>query len=114
MGVRQVVSMKDYDILKDSKNVREMYKLLNDINLAKRKFFRVNMYSEQKGDLLIWYLWAKGAELIIDTIFLNTDDDSYVHKTPKKILQIEEREKMEVFGRLSPKMFSPPPPPPLS
>ena len=48
--------------------------------------------SENKGDLLIRYLWERSTYFILDVRVLNTDVVSYMNKTPEKILVMEEQE----------------------
>ena len=43
--------------------------------------------SEQKGDLLIRYLWSKGMDYILSMRVVNIDAASYVQKTLDKSLQ---------------------------
>ena len=42
--------------------------------------------SEQKGGLLIQGLWTRGMEFIMDMNVVNTDESSYLHNTPQKIM----------------------------
>ena len=43
--------------------------------------------TEQKGDLLLWYLWQNGTDSVHDMQVMNTDAESYWEKTPEKCLE---------------------------
>ena len=49
--------------------------------------------SGKKGNLLIWYLWHKGMDSVLYTIFVNIDAIFYQYWFPDKCLQIYEKEK---------------------
>ena len=43
--------------------------------------------TEQKGELLIWDLWANGTDSVHDMRVVNTDAKSYLEKSPKRCLE---------------------------
>ena len=53
--------------------------------------------TEQKGDLLIRYLWQQGTNSVNDMRVVNTDALSYVRRSPEKCLQEAEREENKMY-----------------
>ena len=69
---------------------------------------------EEKGDLLIWDLWQKGANSIHGMHVMNNEMYLYVQRDPMKFLQVLEKEKKQKYlenylqkkHHLSPFVFS--------
>ena len=53
--------------------------------------------TEQKGDLLIRYLWQQGTESVLDICVVNTDAQSHRTKDPERCLQEAERGKKRMY-----------------
>ena len=53
--------------------------------------------TEQKGDLLIRYLWQQGTDSVHDMRVMSTDALSYVCRSPEKCLQEAERGKKRMY-----------------
>ncbi len=53
--------------------------------------------SEERGDVLIRGLWARGTDCIIDVRITDTDSKSQRSKDPMKVLESHEREKKKKY-----------------
>ena len=53
--------------------------------------------TEQKGDLLIRYLWQQGTDSVHDMCGVNTDTLLYIRRSPEKCLQEAERGKKKMY-----------------
>ena len=53
--------------------------------------------TEQKGDLLIRYLWANGTDSVHDMRVMNTDAKSYWERSPERFLEEAERGKKKMY-----------------
>ncbi len=52
---------------------------------------------EERGDVLICGLWARGTDCIIDVRVTNTDAKSNLSRDPAKVLEQHEREKKKKY-----------------
>ena len=57
---------------------------------------------EEKGDLLIWDLWQKGANSIHGMHVMNNEMYLYVQRDPMKFLQVLEKEKKQKYLEVLP------------
>ena len=53
--------------------------------------------TEQKGDIIIRYLWQQGTDSVHDMRVVNTDALSYVCRSPEKCLHEAERGKKKIY-----------------
>ena len=53
--------------------------------------------TEQKGDLLLRFLWQNGTDSVHDICVVNTDDKSYWEKSPEKYLEVAEKSKKKMY-----------------
>ena len=53
--------------------------------------------TEQKGDILLQYLWQNGTDSVHDMRVVNSDAKSYWEKSPKKCLEDAEKSKKKMY-----------------
>ena len=58
-----------------------------------------NLPSDEREDLLIRGFWRSGTDCIIDVRLTDTDQPSYLSKTPFEILEIQEEEKKRKYSK---------------
>jgi hypothetical protein len=66
------------------------------VSPAVKRFFQDNR-TEDRGDILVRGLWARGTDCIIDVHITDVDSKSQRSKDPHKVLEAHEREKKKKY-----------------
>ena len=55
--------------------------------------------SDERGDLLVRGLWNKSTDCIIDVRLTDTDQPTYLTKSPSEVLELHEKEKKNKYAK---------------